>query len=235
MLVSVSYRCMDFVMIHLPTFHSKLEQRSRKQMENSCGEDCFFAIVDFDTFNMHLLHLCNFNYTRRGYFSMSCCLLNLSIFAFFSSCIFSLVPSAQDALYPLHQHHLPPISAIFLSLSLSSTFGFSLRLLRLSPSAFSPSSRSNPRRRHQQTSWLYRESRLDYESWLEAGRLAHRCRREVPLFPFLLPFPRVLLLTLTLREFHSLFHSTTALPFRPPLSPTTFVTMESIRTLEAAW
>lgn len=42
--------------------------------------------------------------------------------------------------------------------------------------------RSHPRRRHQQTSWLYRESRLDYESWLEAGRLAHWSRREVPFF-----------------------------------------------------
>lgn len=112
--------------------------------------------------------------------------------------LYFLSRTLSTMLYLLRQHHLLPISPLSFFLPLypsSGTFGFSLRLLRLSHSAFPPPSRNNPRRRHQQTSWLYRESRLDYESWLEAGRLAHRYRREVSLFPFFLLFPRVLLLT----------------------------------------
>ena len=70
---------------------------------------------------------------------------------------------------------------------------------------------SHPRRRHQQTSWLYRESHLDYEPWLEAGRLAHRSCREVPFFPF--PY-RTLLLTSP--SSFILFRA--ALPCRPLLS-----------------
>lgn len=113
MLVSVGYRCIDHVIIHLTTFHSKLEQGSRKRVESSCGED-YFTLRSLISMHSICTDLCNFNYARRGYFSMSCCLLNLSIFAFSSSCTVSLAPSQHDALYLLRQHHLPPISAIFL-------------------------------------------------------------------------------------------------------------------------
>lgn len=100
----------------------------------------------------------------------------------------SLIPTARR-LYDLCANFacLPSISPIFLSScpppSLSvSRFGsyvyFILPFLHPRGNSSEPPSR----RRHQQTSWLYRESRLDYESWLEAGRLAHWSRREVPFF-----------------------------------------------------
>jgi len=105
---------------------------------------------------------------------------------------FSLTPSTRRLCDPYANLACLPSPLSFSPRTLP--FGFSLRLLRLFHSALPPPSRqlrSHPRRRHQQTSWLYRESRLDYESWLEAGRLAHRSRREVPFFPF----PTALLLT----------------------------------------
>lgn len=84
---------------------------------------------------------------------------------------------------------------------------------------------SHPRRRHQQTSWLYRESHLDYEPWLEAGRLAHRSCREVPVLS--LPLPHTSL------NFALELYTLSRCPSLSPASVAfTFVTMESIRTLE---
>lgn len=117
---------------------------------------------------------------------------------------------------PLRELCLPPLS--FSLRALLHPFWFLASALTFisfcASSTLSRQLSSHPRRRHQQTSWLYRESRLDYESWLEAGRLAHRSRREVPFFPFSAAF----LLT-SPSELYSLSRSRVALPFRPPLSP----------------
>ena len=105
----------------------------------------------------------------------------------------------QHDVYATFTRTLPSIFPIFLSPWPSPSIPWWFLASALTFISFCASStlsrqlRSRPRRRHQQTSWLYRESHLDYESWLEAGRLAHRsCREAVPFFT--LPY-RTLLLT----------------------------------------
>lgn len=138
----------------------------------------------------------------------------------------------HDALYLLRQHHLLPISAVFLFPQhfwfLASALTFISFRASTTPLAATLAVDIN---KHLD----YTVKAASNESWLEAGRLAHRCRREVPLFPFFLPSPPSRASPNFALELHSLFHSAAALPFRSPLSPSTFVTMESIRTLEAAW
>lgn len=150
--------------------------------------------------------ICNFNYARRGHFSM---LLFIKPFYVYFPRFLQVTPPPS---HPQQRRFIPftPASSAshlrYLPLPLAllvSRFGSYVYLIP----RFHRPSLGNPRRRHQQTSWLYRESGLDYESRLEAGRLAHRCRREVPLsfLPSFLPSPRVFLLTCRPRSFAPFF------------------------------
>lgn len=116
-------------------------------------------------------------------------------FRFVRKHLLSLTPSAQRLCDLYANFACLPFPLSFSLRALLRPFRFLASALTFisfcASSTLSWQLRSHPRRRHQQTSWLYRESRLDYESWLEAGRLAHRSRRKVPFFPT----PTVLLLT----------------------------------------
>lgn len=221
-----------YVIIHLTTFHSKLKQVSRKRVESSCGEDCFTLQ---SSISMH--SICTDLYATSIMLaeapSRCCCLLNLSIYIrVFFKFTSSLAPSARrfipftPASSASHLRYLPLPPTLF------STFGFSLRLLRLSHSALSPPLSQQP---SPSTStniliipWKRPRLRVLTRSW--------KTRPSVPprgsALSFLPSLPSRASPNFAL-ELHSLFHSAAALPFRSPLSPSTFVTMESIRTLES--
>lgn len=172
---------------------------------------------------MHLIctDLCNFNYARRGYPSVFCCLLNLSIFAFSSSCTSSLAPSARCFTFyasiicfpsPL-SFFLPVPPRYFWFLASALTF-ISFCVSSTLSQQPSPSTSTNiliiP--------WKPPRLRVLTRSW--------KTRPSVPPRGSALSFPPPLPPRASLNfalEFHSLFHSTVALPFRPPLSPSTFV------------
>lgn len=133
------------------------------------------------------------------------------VFAFRSSRTFQFCVSRTSSLSHPQQRRLylcansvsasPIFPLLLLSSSLLRPFRFlasALTFISFRATSTLPLSRqlrSHPRRRHQQTSWLYRKSRLDYyESWLEKLEdspigAAERFRSSSSSCPFPLPLP----------------------------------------------